>query len=70
MSDNHTLNPHQHQAGILYGYVDSDWAGDKSHRRSISGAGIIFTGAIIILEGVYCKNIHYHETNTLPVMSV
>ena len=45
--DNHVLTPHQYQEGILYGYVDSDWAGDKSHRRSINGAGIMFTRACI-----------------------
>ena len=45
--DNYVLTPNHHDAGTLYGYVDSDWAGDKSHRRSISGAGIMFAGACI-----------------------
>ena len=32
---------------ILYGYMDSDWAGDVSHRRSVSGIAILLAGAVV-----------------------
>jgi len=31
----------------MFGYVDSDWTGDKRHRKSITGMAIMFAGATI-----------------------
>ena len=39
------------------------------HERSLKTRLRLRSGIKLALEGVYCKNIHYHETNTLPVMS-
>ncbi len=36
----HTTDPSDIPPTSLFGYVDSDWAGDIRHRRSVSGAAI------------------------------
>ena len=33
-----------------YGFVDADWGGDTSHRRSVSGMAIFLTGASIVYK--------------------
>ena len=45
--DNHILVQNQYDAGIIYGYVNSDWGRDKSYCRYNNGVGIMFAGAII-----------------------
>ena len=32
---------------ILHGYMDSDWASDVAHRRSVSGIAILLAGAVV-----------------------
>ena len=44
---NHILVITHHDAGILYGYVDSNWTGEKSHHKSFIIIGIMFVGAVI-----------------------
>ena len=31
----------------LFGYVDSDWASDIRHRRSVSGIAFLLAGAVV-----------------------
>ena len=35
---------------LLYGFVDSDWAADSQHRRSISGIIYMMAGAAVIYK--------------------
>ena len=38
----------KHIAGSqLFGYVDTDWAGDVEHRRSVTGLGFMLAGAAV-----------------------
>jgi hypothetical protein len=56
-SDNHTLTIHPHMhTNTFFGYVDSDWATDTSHRKSISGIAMLYAGGAI---GYKCK---YQDT--------
>jgi hypothetical protein len=56
-SDNHklTIHPHMH-TNTLFGYVDSDWATDSSHHKSITGIALLYAGGAI---GYKCK---YQDT--------
>lgn len=47
-ADNHTLaiHPHMHW-DMLFGYVDSDWATDTTHRKSVMGIAILYAGGAI-----------------------
>ena len=41
---------HQHQHNILFGAVDSDYAGDTSHRRSVTGIILRLAGGTILYK--------------------
>ena len=42
---------------IPFGVADSDWASDTTHRKSVSGMGIIFGGAVVAYKSRYQKTI-------------
>ena len=47
----HMTNCHQDQEqtpeNVAMSYVDSDWASDTSHRRSVSGMAVLYAGAVV-----------------------
>jgi len=56
-SDNHTLQVHPHSyLPTLFGYVDSNWATDTAHRKSVTGIALLFAGGAV---GYKCK---YQDT--------
>ena len=46
----------------LHGFVDSDWAGDVSHRRSITGIAIFYGGAVIAYKSKFQKTVALSST--------
>ena len=48
--------------GKMIGFVDSDWAGDTQHRRSITGMAIMFGGAVIAYKSKIQKTIALSST--------
>ena len=40
-----------------FGIVDSDWASDTSHRKSISGIGCMYAGAVVAYKSAYQKSV-------------
>ena len=48
LHDNHDVSLPADITSKPIGYVDSDWAGDTPHRRSISGMCLYFTGAPVV----------------------
>jgi len=46
----------------LIGFVDSDWAGDTSHRRSMTGMAILFGGTVIAYKSRIQKTIALSST--------
>ena len=42
---------------IPFGFVDSDWASDTTHRRSVSGIAIMYGGAVIAYKSGYQKTV-------------
>ena len=57
-----TLPSEFHQSGIAYCYTDSDWAGDRRTRRSVSGISILMNGASIIYKTVLQRTIALSST--------
>ena len=55
-SDNYDLPTQQIDHRTLYGYVDSDWGSDSTHRKSITGVLLMFAGGAV---GYRCK---YQDT--------
>jgi len=39
------------------GYMDSDWAGDVSHRRSITGISMFYSGAVIAYKSKFQRTV-------------
>ena len=54
-------NQHKNNAHLM-GYVDSDWAGDVSHRRSITGIAIFYGGAVIAYKSKFQKTVALSST--------
>jgi len=46
----------------LTAYVDSDWAGDTSHRRSVTGMAVLFAGAVIAYKSRIQKTVALSST--------
>ena len=46
----------------MIAYVDSDWAGDTSHRKSITGIAVVFAGAVIAYKSRIQKTIALSST--------
>ena len=46
----------------LYGFVDSDWAGDVSHRHSVSGIAIFLAGAVVAYKSKFQKTVALSST--------
>ena len=46
----------------MYGFVDSDWAGDVKHRHSVSGIAIFLAGAVIAYKSKFQKTIALSST--------
>jgi hypothetical protein len=55
-SDNYNLPIPPFDEKTMYGYVDSDWGSDSTHRKSITGVLLMFAGGAI---GYRCK---YQDT--------
>jgi hypothetical protein len=55
-ADNYDMPIPNFNACTMYGYVDSDWGSDTTHRKSITGVLIMFAGGAI---GYRCK---YQDT--------
>ena len=61
-SYNLNLPPEFHQSGLAYCYADSDWAGDRRTRRSVSGITILMNGASIIYKTILQRTIALSST--------
>ena len=46
----------------MLGFVDSDWAGDTAHRRSMTGIAIMFGGAVVAYKSRIQKTIALSST--------
>ena len=47
-----------------YGFVDADWGGDTSHRRSVSGMEISLVGAPIVYKSRYQPTVSLSSTES------
>ena len=47
--------PENTQGDATFGLVDSDWASDTTHRKSVSGIGIMYAGALIAYKSNFQK---------------
>lgn len=45
-----------------YGYVDSDWAGDTTTRKSVSGIAFLLAGAVIVYKTLHQKSVALSST--------
>ena len=43
------------QRDEIFGLVDSDWASDTTHRKSVSGIGCMYAGALIAYKSNFQK---------------
>ena len=46
----------------MYGFVDSDWAGDTDHRKSITGIAIMFAGSVIAYKSKIQRTVALSST--------
>ena len=46
----------------VFGLTDSDWASDTEHRKSVSGIGMIYAGAVIVFKTSFQKAIANSST--------
>ena len=60
--ESHMKNNDQEHNSHLIGYVDSDWAGDVSHRRSITGIAIFYGGAVIAYKSKFQRTVALSST--------
>ena len=56
------LPSEHHQTDYTYGYVDSDWAGDTLHRKSVSGIAFLLAGAAIVYKTLHQKSVALSST--------
>ena len=63
-SEEYKLNNHEvaNNLNLAHAFADSDWAGDSKHRKSVSGIGIMFAGAVIIYKTMFQKAIALSST--------
>jgi len=54
----------------IIGYVDSDWAGDTKHRRSISGMCLYFAGASVVYQSRFQTTISQSSTEAEFITAV
>ena len=60
--DNHEVQIPKSTTDTVTGYVDSDWAGDSKHRRSISGMCLYFAGAPVVYRSRFQTTISQSST--------
>jgi len=58
----HEKDNSERTQNYLHGYVDSDWAGDVSHRRSITGIAIFFGGAVVAYKSKFQRTVALSST--------
>ena len=51
--DTHNTQFPMYSPKVAYDYVDVDWGGDKSHRRSASGIALFLGGAPVVYRSKY-----------------
>ena len=63
-SDNYNIDQsiHPTNATTLQGMVDSDWAGDTNHRKSVSGIALTIAGGCILYKTKYQDTIALSTT--------
>ena len=70
LHDNHDVQiPHSTTTHTV-GFVDSDWAGDTSHRRSISGLCLCFAGAPVVYRARFQPTISQSSTEAEFIAAV
>jgi dUTP pyrophosphatase len=52
----------ENRASLLFGAVDSDWAGDTSHRKSVTGIILRLAGGTILYKTKYQDTIAFSST--------
>ena len=62
LHDNHDVLIPSSNPTTPIGYVDSDWAGDTLHRRSISGMCLCFAGAPVVYRSRFQPTISQSST--------
>ena len=60
--DTHSVELPDSDPRLAHGYVDSDWAGDTKHRRSISGLCLCFAGAPVVYRSRFQPTISLSST--------
>jgi len=68
--DNHDILIPSSNKNQLIGFVDSDWAGDISHRCSISGLCLYFAGAPVVYRARFQPTISQSSTETEFITAV
>jgi hypothetical protein len=51
--DQTSIKSIENEADVMHGYTDSDWGGDKQHRRSVTGYLLKLTGGCIVYKSKY-----------------
>ena len=70
LHDNHDVQTPQASPSQPIGFVDSDWAGDMSHRRSISGVCLCFAGAPVVYRARFQATISQSSTEAEFIAAV
>ena len=70
LHDNHDVTLPSTSTTQPIGYVDSDWAGDNSHRRSISGMCLCFAGAHVVYRARFQPTVSQSSTEAEFIAAV
>ena len=70
LHDNHTVDIPDSEPLRPIGFVDSDWAGDTKHRRSISGMCLCFAGAPVVYRSRFQTTISQSSTEAEFIAAV
>ena len=46
----------------LYGFTDSDWAGDTSHRHSVTGIAVFLAGSVVAYKSKFQRTVALSST--------
>jgi len=62
-ADNHVLDIHPYiHLHTLFGYIDSDWATDVAHRKSVTGVAVLYAGGAVRCKCKYQDTIAHSST--------
>ena len=70
LHDNHDVSLPFDSISRPIGYMYSNWAGDISHRRSISGMCLCFAGALVVYRTRFQPTVYQSSTEAELIAAV